>query len=128
MIVEGDSVENNLKLRKAERVAYCRVCDEEIPRGADMVSWYSHRNTGQHIHICVPCVKKLGDLVVFKEAEYPKNIVVTKGYLDDLEDDRNFLEHLTKRGVQLWEGFNGAWREYMKDMMNRMADEKYTCN
>lgn len=50
--------------RQPERNAVCRVCDETIHRNQDyMISWYSYRNTGQYIHICIPCIKDLYKMV-----------------------------------------------------------------
>lgn len=48
--------------RPAEREAHCRSCDCLISKGTDMVTWYSFRNRGMHIHICVPCATKIGEL------------------------------------------------------------------
>lgn len=45
-------------------LGFCRVCDMALERKrTPCVSWYSGRNRGQNIHICVPCVKLLGKLV-----------------------------------------------------------------
>lgn len=50
--------------RLAKQDSYCRVCDKVINRGEDyMVSWYSMRNRGQHIHVCPPCLKSLYELI-----------------------------------------------------------------
>ena len=50
--------------RLAEQQAHCRVCDKVINRKIDyMVSWYSHRNRGQNIHVCPECVVKLYELL-----------------------------------------------------------------
>lgn len=52
------------KYRQPERDAICRVCDGIIKRNQDwMVSWYSRRNTGQYIHLCPECVKKLYEMI-----------------------------------------------------------------
>lgn len=54
--------------RLAKQAAYCRVCDRALLKGIDyMVSWYSHRNRGQNIHICPECVKTLNMLIPDKE-------------------------------------------------------------
>ena len=50
------------EFRLAKRDAYCRSCDEIIPKGAEMISWYSHRNRGQHIHLCITCAAKIAAL------------------------------------------------------------------
>ena len=52
------------KYRIAEQNAHCRVCDRTIKRKEEyMITWYSFRNTGQNIHICPACVKKLYELL-----------------------------------------------------------------
>lgn len=48
------------EIRKAERNAFCRACDNSIVKGDDMVSWYSHRNQGMHIHLCMKCATDVG--------------------------------------------------------------------
>lgn len=53
----------NAELRPAERPAFCRACDTKIEKGYYMVSFYSWRNRGQHIHICLNCCAKIGDMV-----------------------------------------------------------------
>ena len=59
---------NNLAIRQAKQNCFCRVCDKEIQRNTeDIVSWYSWRNRGQNIHICIPCMKILGKLVEHHE-------------------------------------------------------------
>lgn len=46
--------------RLAKQDACCRVCDKLLERNVDyMVTWYSHRNRGQNIHICPKCIKDL---------------------------------------------------------------------
>jgi len=52
-----------IELREAQRDAYCRGCDEVINRGEQMVSTYSFRNRGQHIHFCMSCADDIGGLV-----------------------------------------------------------------
>lgn len=47
-------------VRNAEHKARCRACDAELEKGTQMVSWYSFRNRGQYIHICLPCAKHIG--------------------------------------------------------------------
>ena len=54
---------NKPEYRKAERDAFCRVCDNVIKRGEDAVFWYTFRNRGQHICICPSCVEGLYDLL-----------------------------------------------------------------
>lgn len=53
---------SNPDYRKAERDAFCRSCDKSIKRGTDMISWYSHRNQGMNIHICLSCAESIGAL------------------------------------------------------------------
>lgn len=50
------------KRRPAEREAFCRACDTKIVPGREMISFYSWRNRGQHIHICLPCAGLIGRL------------------------------------------------------------------
>lgn len=56
------------QLRPAERTAFCRGCDTPIEKGAPMVSFYSRRNRGQSIHICVACSRAIGELGVQQPA------------------------------------------------------------
>ena len=53
--------------RKAERDAYCRACELSLKKGDDMVSWYSCRNRGMHIHLHPDCVKEMYNVVIDKE-------------------------------------------------------------
>jgi hypothetical protein len=55
-------------LRPAERGAYCRSCDTVIPKGTDMVSWFTFRNRGQHIHICLRCAESIGQVAATRLA------------------------------------------------------------
>lgn len=48
--------------RVAQRNAFCRGCDDVIKRGDEMISTYSFRNTGQHIHFCLHCAVVMGEL------------------------------------------------------------------
>jgi hypothetical protein len=48
--------------RPAERRAFCRGCDQPIEKGQEMVSWFTFRNRGQNIHICIPCCEAIGGL------------------------------------------------------------------
>jgi RNase P subunit RPR2 len=52
----------DIKRREAQRAAFCRGCDNVIARGEHMISTYSFRNTGQHIHFCLECAVKIGEL------------------------------------------------------------------
>lgn len=52
-----------IQLRPAERTAYCRGCDKELLKGELMISTYSSRNRGQHIHFCLDCAEEIGRLV-----------------------------------------------------------------
>lgn len=54
---------NELRKAPAERVAVCRLCDKAIKIGETKVSFYSPRNCGMHIHLCIECCKKIGDAV-----------------------------------------------------------------
>ena len=49
-------------IRKAEREAFCRFCDKVIRKGETMFSFYSWRNRGQNIHICLDCIEKFKTL------------------------------------------------------------------
>lgn len=54
-----------IQYRPAQRTCYCRGCDKEIaPNTEKIITFYSIRNRGQHIHICVPCVEKFNDLII----------------------------------------------------------------
>ena len=48
-------------IRKAERTAYCRLCDKQINRGEEMYSFWSYRNTGMWIHLHLECVKYMNN-------------------------------------------------------------------
>ena len=52
----------NAERRQAQRDAFCRSCDKVIKKGEDMVSMYSWRNQGQHIHLCLDCSEVIGKL------------------------------------------------------------------
>lgn len=52
----------DIQRRPAQRDAFCRGCDKVIKRGDDMISTYSFRNTGQWIHFCLDCCKKIGEM------------------------------------------------------------------
>lgn len=54
---------NELRKAPTERVAVCRLCDKAIKIGETKVSFYSPRNCGMHIHLCIECCKKIGDAV-----------------------------------------------------------------
>lgn len=51
------------ELRLAERDAFCRACDIKITKGTYMISFYSWRNRGQNIHLCLNCCSIIGDMV-----------------------------------------------------------------
>lgn len=55
--------------RKAERDAFCRVCDKTIHKGEHAVFWYSWRNRGQNIMVCPDCVENLFDLLPKENSE-----------------------------------------------------------
>lgn len=53
-------------VKMLERDGYCRVCDNVMTRNEDtVVSWWSSRNRGQSIHICIPCVVDLYKITNF---------------------------------------------------------------
>lgn len=52
----------DIERRQAQRKAFCRGCDKIIAQGEDMVSTYSFRNRGQHIHFCLECARAIGKL------------------------------------------------------------------
>lgn len=52
----------DFECRKSERGAYCRWCDDLIPKGQTMVSGYSSRNRGINMHFCLTCAKRIGEL------------------------------------------------------------------
>ena len=49
--------------RIAERNAFCRACSCNIDRGTEMISWYSIHGKGTNIHLCLPCISKLNELL-----------------------------------------------------------------
>ena len=49
--------------RLTHRKAFCRACDGVIESGEMMVTMYSRRNTGQHIHFHPECVKQMAALI-----------------------------------------------------------------
>lgn len=51
-----------IQRREAQRDAFCRGCDKKIKRGDEMISTYSFRNTGQHIHFCLKCAQQMGEM------------------------------------------------------------------
>lgn len=56
------------EFRLAKQNSHCRVCDKVITAKIDtMVTWYSHRNRGQNIHICPECVVDLYNLIQEEE-------------------------------------------------------------
>lgn len=67
----------NAELRPADRDAFCRACDTKITRGTYMISFYSWRNRGQHIHLCLDCCSIIGDIVNApkKDTVYLENIL-----------------------------------------------------
>lgn len=52
-----------MKIRQAERTAFCRGCDKKIEPKTDMLSMYSYRNRGQNIHFCLDCVEKMHEML-----------------------------------------------------------------
>ncbi|MGZ2448534.1 hypothetical protein ACVIRO_001288 [Rhizobium ruizarguesonis] len=48
--------------RLTERPAFCRGCDDEMPKGTPIVTTFSWRNRGQHIHFCITCAETIGKL------------------------------------------------------------------
>lgn len=54
---------NVLERRQMERDAFCRACDKVIKRNTEeAIVWYSWRNKGQHIMICLPCSQTIGEM------------------------------------------------------------------
>lgn len=47
--------------RQAERDAFCRACNGSIKKGEEMVSWYSTRGQGMHIHLHLKCAEKIAE-------------------------------------------------------------------
>jgi uncharacterized protein YlaI len=80
------------EIRKAERNAFCRACDKTITKSDDMVSWYSHRNQGMHIHLCLSCAKDIGAMVTeHKNILAGAEIHADKGYREStLEEAEAF--------------------------------------
>lgn len=49
-----------MRLRRTQRVAYCRGCDRKIlPNTEYVVYTYSSRNRGQNIFFCKECIHKM---------------------------------------------------------------------
>lgn len=59
--------------RNAERDAVCRACDKKITKGSPMISWFSCRNQGMHIHLHEECAIKLGTMAVNAQTERGMN-------------------------------------------------------
>jgi hypothetical protein len=51
-----------MEKRRIERPGFCRGCDKKLEVGTLIVSMYSHRNRGQHIHFCGECAMEIGAL------------------------------------------------------------------
>lgn len=51
-------------VRQSEREAFCRSCDEAMQKGTPMVSFYSHRNQGMWVHLCISCSAFIGKIAV----------------------------------------------------------------
>jgi hypothetical protein len=56
--------------RLAERNAMCRACQETIPKGTPMISWWSYLNSGMHIHLHEQCAIDIGNMAI--EAQYER--------------------------------------------------------
>ena len=65
----------NAELRPADRDAFCRACDIKITRGTYMISFYSWRNRGQNIHLCLNCCSYIGDIVNAPKTEPTENTI-----------------------------------------------------
>jgi hypothetical protein len=80
------------ELRKAERNAFCRSCDKTIKKNDEMVSWYSHRNQGMNIHLCLQCAEYIGAMVTeHKNILAGAEILSDKGYREStLEEAEAF--------------------------------------
>lgn len=58
-----------IEIRPAQRLAFCRVCEQDIQKGDEMVTWYTNLSRGQNIHIHPKCVLHLAGLVMDKVME-----------------------------------------------------------
>jgi len=55
----------DIQYRYAKKECFCRGCDKEIqPNTEKIITFYSFRNRGMHVHLCVPCVEKFNDLIL----------------------------------------------------------------
>lgn len=84
---------NKPTLRQAERVAFCRACDEEIHKGEHMVSFYSLRNRGMWVHICTSCVEDIGGLIVPRKHPYIFSADINWKYLEVAFPDGSFRSY-----------------------------------
>lgn len=51
----------SLILEPMKRDGYCRLCDSLLQKEDKVaVKFYSHRNKGQSILLCIPCSVKIG--------------------------------------------------------------------
>lgn len=55
---------NYLRKVAANSGAYCRCCDSKLPKGTDMISFYSMRERGVNVHLCISCCKEINKQVV----------------------------------------------------------------
>ena len=54
--------------RKAKRACYCRLCDEKLAMGTDIIHTSTYRNRGQKIIFCIPCMNVL-DMLKSQKAD-----------------------------------------------------------
>jgi len=80
----------DIQFRPAQRTCFCRGCDKEIaPNTEKIITFYSFRNRGQHIHICVPCVESFSALIAEEKLSPPKETSQPPEPVPDLESDIN---------------------------------------
>lgn len=93
-----------IERRPCQRSAYCRGCDSVIGKGQEMVSTYSWRNRGQHIHFCLGCAEVIGGLAGAKLEP-----LTVREFLDIVSESTEF---------EAYRGEEGDERNYLDDRFN----------
>lgn len=100
------------KLRPAERDAYCRSCDEVMSKGTNMISWYSWRNRGMNIHLCLDCVREL-------------KLLLPEGRDQDVQDmlEELLREHFYGEGLEWSYIEGGTLKDQDEDLYERIRSK-----
>lgn len=48
--------------REAQRVCFCRGCNDKLAVGTEIIYTYSMANRGMNIIFCLKCAKQIGEL------------------------------------------------------------------